>query len=218
MYESEIASLQDEQQVRDREIEMRLKSDQEKIDELESIVRKSKEAQTNIMKEYLKARHISQQNVASISSAIQKLKQDNAEMITNLRSTNIQAKEELRDLMKREEAKSNDFAHRFRKQAMNNEEALVIIKEEYGNLQQVYSEKIEELEQKITRLTEQYKILEKQRYDQEETYKERVQTLKEKIRALEIEKENKSLERREMKQEKPRQKKIRYRSPYKSKI
>ena len=218
MYESEIESLQDEQRVRDREIEMRLKSDHEKIDELEGILRRSKEAHTNIMKEYLKSRHISQQNVASISSAIRKLKQDNAEIITNLRSTNIQAKEQLRDLVKREETKTNDFAHRFRRQAMNNEEALVIIKEEYVNLQRVYSEKIEELEQKITRLTEQYKILERQRYDQEETYKERVETLREKIRALEIEKENKSLERREMKQEQPRQKKIRYRSPYKSKI
>lgn len=218
MYESEIASLQDEQRVRDREIEMRLRSDSDKIGELEATLRKSKEAQTVIMKEYLKARHTSQQNEASISSAIQKLKQDNAEMITNLRSTNIQAKEQLRDLMKREETKTNDFAHRFRKQAMNNEEALVIIKEEYASLQQVYSQKIEELEQKITRLTEQYKILERQRYDQEDTYKERVQNLREKIRAMEIEKENKSLEMREMKQEQPRQKKIRYRSPYKSKI
>lgn len=215
MYESELQALQDDQRVRDREIELRLKSDQEKIDELSVILRKSKEAHTNIMKEYLKARHSSQQNSLHIQQTIQKLRQDNQEMITNLRSTNISTKEQLRDLIKREETKTNDFSSRYRRQTMNNEEALVIIREEYSKLQQEYSDKIEELEQKITRLTEQYRILEKQRYDQEDLYKERVQGLRDTIKAVEIEKENNEMNRK-TEHGQPKQRKIRYRSPYNS--
>ena len=52
-------------------------------------------------------------------------------MIAKLPSANISTKEQLRDLVQREETKTNEFADKFRRQAANNEKALVIIREEY---------------------------------------------------------------------------------------
>lgn len=73
------------------------------------------------------------------------------------------AKIETKEEERQGDKKTNEFSYKFRSQVIKREESLQVIKEQYADLQSQYSEKIDELEQKITNMTQSYKDLEEKR-------------------------------------------------------
>ena len=58
------------------------------------------------------------------------------------------------------ELRSNDLAERCRQKAMKGDEEIFVLKEQYSALQDMYSDKITDLNKKVNKLTHDYKQLE----------------------------------------------------------
>ena len=186
-FESELQALAEEQAVREKEKVMRAEVDQSRIFELEKMVEKEEELKNLSTKEYLRLRYELQENEKEI-------KRINETMETSLDLVKKQyfdtknlAKIETKEEERQGDKKTNEFSYKFRSQVIKREESLQVIKEQYADLQSQYSEKIDELEQKITNMTQSYKDLEEKRRISKNKLNREIDQLQERLQKLEME-------------------------------
>lgn len=190
MYESELDALADEDRVREQEMAMRKEVDEDKIRELRIMVEKEEEAKVLATKEYLKLRHEKQTREKQLRERQRDLEDKLGVTKEEFKDFHNDAKQEIKEIDRQAQKKTKEFSHKFRTQAMEGEESLNIIKEQYATLQGVYAEKISDLENRLSNLVQNHRDLEEKRRISSNKYSSEIDSLRDQLSQIEKEKEN----------------------------
>jgi coiled-coil domain-containing protein 77 len=190
LYQGQIDALKEDRNVREEEFKLRHDADQRQIEELLQQLQRSEDFKVSTTRDYLRLRHESQTKERSLIESLGKARQENDGLLSQVKHTTVRARQETREAETIAEQKSQDFAHKFRKQAMQKEENLQIVKEQYGQLQTVFSERINDMENKFMRLSQKYRDLENKRKYEAQHHTAEVDTLRQELKRREESKEN----------------------------
>lgn len=201
LFQGQIEALKEDRSVREDEFRLRAEADQRRIEELLQQLQRAEDFKISTTRDYLRLRHESQTKERSLVEQLGKTRQENDGLLTHVKHTTVRAKQETKEAETVAEQKSHDFAHKFRKQAMANEENLHIVKEQYAQLQTVFSERINEMENKFMRLSQKYRDLENKRKYEAQHHTAEVETLHQQLKRHEENKENPPIRRASAKRE-----------------
>lgn len=171
-------ALEDDRRIREEEADLQLSHSRRQLADLQESLNRSENGKSEAIKDYLLARHNAlnrERQQAELNQTLQS-KLDHA--LAQLRDTAVYYNAQSLEAERIAEEKTNDFTHCFRLQVVEGEETLQVVKEQYKQLQAIYSTKIHELESRLSSLGEKYRDLELRRNLEMQGYKRDVEQLR----------------------------------------
>ncbi|CAK71366.1 unnamed protein product (macronuclear) [Paramecium tetraurelia] len=195
MLTQQFAALREELRAKEVETNLRIKEDQQKLDQLVQKIQKLEKQNVELVKgktyEYNELQIVMHKNknfrirrdkckriweVAKLKNKKLKMELDQIQ-----KKYNIENKTALELL----EKKSDEYNKKFRSQIKSKDEQLSIIKEQYEQVQNIYINKIQQLEENLSKLIEKYQQLEKRRSLEIEGFKNDIKILTKKVKDCE---------------------------------
>ncbi|CAD8045796.1 unnamed protein product [Paramecium primaurelia] len=193
MLTQQFAALREELRAKEVETNLRIKEDQQKLDQLVQKIQKLEKQNVELVKDcyVLKQKFQNKEKQMQEDLEVQKLKNKKLKMELDQiqKKYNVENKTALELL----EKKSDEYNKKFRSQIKSKDEQLSIIKEQYEQVQNIYINKIQQLEENLSKLIEKYQQLEKRRSLEVEGFKNEIKILTKKVKDCEkshIEKQN----------------------------
>ncbi|CAD8051458.1 unnamed protein product [Paramecium sonneborni] len=186
----QFAALREELRAKEVENNLRIKEDQQKLDQLVQKVQKLEKQNVELVKDsYLqKQKFQNKEKQMQEDLEVSKLKNQKLKMELDQiqKKYNIENKTALELL----EKKSDEYNKKFRSQIRSKDEQLSIIKEQYEQVQNIYISKIQQLEENLSKLIEKYQQLEKRRSLEIEGFKNDIKILTKKVKDYEKQSQN----------------------------
>ncbi|CAD8134861.1 unnamed protein product [Paramecium pentaurelia] len=193
MLTQQFAALREELRAKEVETNLRIKEDQQKLDQLVQKIQKLEKQNVELVKDcyVLKQKFQNKEKQMQEDLEVSKLKNKKLKMELDQiqRKYNVENKTALELL----EKKSDEYNKKFRSQIKSKDEQLSIIKEQYEQVQNIYINKIQQLEENLSKLIEKYQQLEKRRSLEIEGFKNDIKILTKKVKDCEksqVEKQN----------------------------
>lgn len=178
LHSSALQALQEDRRIREHEFRLNMDAAAEKTAALTQSLAKEESSHTEAVKDYLRLRHQSQIRERTLIEKTQELENKVDSLLSQLRHTRVKTASEIKEAERVAEEKAKDFTHKFRSEAVDNEESMQVMREQYMQLQGIYKEKVSELEGKLVRLQQRYRDLEERKGLEVAGYKQEVQTLR----------------------------------------
>ncbi|CAK72449.1 unnamed protein product (macronuclear) [Paramecium tetraurelia] len=193
MLTQQFAALREELRAKEVETNLRIKEDQQKLDQLVQKIQKLEKQNVELVKDCYAQKQKFQNKERQMQEDLEVAKLKNKKLKMELdqiqRKYNIENKTALELL----EKKSDEYNKKFRSQIKSKDEQLSIIKEQYEQVQNIYINKIQQLEENLSKLIEKYQQLEKRRSLEVEGFKNDIKILTKKVKDCEkshVEKQN----------------------------
>ncbi|CAD8050277.1 unnamed protein product [Paramecium sonneborni] len=181
----QFAALREELRAKEVETKLRIKEDQQKLDQLVQKVQKLEKQNVELVKECYSQKQKFQNKEKQMQEDLEVSKLKNKKLKMELdqiqKKYNIENKTALELL----EKKSDEYNKKFRSQIRSKDEQLSIIKEQYEQVQNIYISKIQQLEENLSKLIEKYQQLEKRRSLEIEGFKNDIKILTKKVKDCE---------------------------------
>ncbi|GMF26918.1 unnamed protein product [Phytophthora lilii] len=159
---------------------------EEKSNQLEKEVEKTKRVLTQTTKDYLVLRHKSQETERLAHEELFQAKQKCEVLVTEKTKLTKKVREEtdaLREVVREE---GNQTVLEFRNQALSRERDLHILKEQYAAMQEACTKRIQDLQVRLTKLRSRYRSLDKRRAMEMEGFTRDLAGLKRHLQKLEV--------------------------------
>ncbi|CAD8159350.1 unnamed protein product [Paramecium octaurelia] len=193
MLTQQFAALREELRAKEVETNLRIKEDQQKLDQLVQKIQKLEKQNVELVKDCYVQKQKFQNKERQMQEDLEVAKLKNKKLKMELdqiqKKYNIENKTALELL----EKKSDEYNKKFRSQIKSKDEQLSIIKEQYEQVQNIYINKIQQLEENLSKLIEKYQQLEKRRALEVEGFKNDIKILTKKVKDCEkshVEKQN----------------------------
>jgi len=161
--QGELGALKEDRRIREEEWRIKYNDVSDKNEELLKKLEKSEQLHLETTKELLRLRHEYKQREREREEVISKLKGENFHLKDENRSVVKKSVIETENAQRVAELKAEDVTSKFRAQTLKTQEHLKIYKEQHSTLQEVFSEKIKDMESKLSKMTTKYNQLEKRR-------------------------------------------------------
>jgi coiled-coil domain-containing protein 77 len=171
-------ALEDDRRIREEEADLQLSHSRRQLADLQESLNRSENGKSEAIKDYLLARHNALNRERQQAELTQTLQSKLDHALAQLRDTAVYYNAQSLEAERIAEEKTNDFTHCFRLQVVEGEETLQVVKEQYKQLQAIYSTKIHELESRLSSLGEKYRDLELRRNLEMQGYKRDVEQLR----------------------------------------
>eukprot|EP00826_Nyctotherus_ovalis_P008352 TRINITY_DN12158_c0_g2_i3.p1 TRINITY_DN12158_c0_g2~~TRINITY_DN12158_c0_g2_i3.p1 ORF type:complete len:411 (-),score=166.25 TRINITY_DN12158_c0_g2_i3:227-1459(-) len=190
LYEQQLASLKEDQMVREEEMKLKYEDLKEKIQVMDRRLQKDEEMNYAITKglpfvhavDYLNDKHECQARETQAQKENKALRRANEQLQVKLKDTKSRTQQQLQRAESEKDQSSSEVMGRFRDRVQGNEESLQIIKEQYLKLQQVYMEKIRALEESLETARKSYRSLMRRRRQEVESFYRDIEGVKRKTR------------------------------------
>ncbi|RLN32326.1 hypothetical protein BBJ28_00009938 [Nothophytophthora sp. Chile5] len=159
---------------------------EEKSNQLEKQVEKTKRVLTQTTKDYLVLRHKSQETERLAHEELHQIKHKCKVLVTEKTELTHQVREETEALREVVREEGNQTVLEFRGQALARERDLHILKEQYAAMQEACTKRIQDLQVRLTKLRSRYRSLDKRRAMEMEGFTRDLAGLKRHLQKLEV--------------------------------
>jgi len=185
LHSDRVSALLEDRRIREEESRLR---DAHQKDKLEALLRELQEQSAlhrDTTRDYLQLRRKAKDNERQWTEELDRLRQQ-----TNQAQAEAEAAKQLQvdqsgAIRAQAQADAEDYAQRFRKQAMDREEDLLIVKEQYAAAQRLYENKINELSRRLKALQSKHKSLTQRRQGEITGFLADTKVLRRQVRNLE---------------------------------
>jgi hypothetical protein len=162
-YETQILRMEEDRRLREEEMRLRDINYKQKIEDLLKKNQKLERLNYELTKDHMQLKYDSSTNEKKLYEELEMTKLQNEALSCSLKEfmqrTNIDKEFNKNDY----ERKTKEITNVMRTQVKNHEENINIIKEQYKQIQKIYTSRVKELENKLKNLTDKHKNLENKR-------------------------------------------------------
>ena len=132
----------EDRRIREEEYALNLRTSREKVAELEKMLEKQQETNSSTMKEYFQMRFTFKQNEALCQENLAKISSLEDQIERNAQAFELRQSKEVELARSSAQQEVHEYLDRFRKQIVDREESMFMLKEQYEATQKMYESKI----------------------------------------------------------------------------
>ena len=166
---------------------MRTRDHNDKIRNLQDVLKKEKELNYDLTKQYFEYKHAIHVQKQHLKDQMELAKLENDQLKQHLDKTLNDMPEDAVYTQKSLKKKESNFASRFRKQSKENEEDLHIVKVQYEQVQAKYLTDLQQLQKELKEVTEKNKHSRVRRNNEANALHGDVATLRKRVKDMENE-------------------------------
>jgi hypothetical protein len=184
-YEIQINRMEDERRLREEEIRLLVLNSKDREDDLLKKNQKLERLNYELTKDYMQLKYDSSNNERKLYEELELVKLQNEALSVSLKELTSKTLQD-KDVSKNDyERKTKKITNIMRGQVKAHEENINIIKEQYKQIQKIYTSRVKELEDKVKALQDKYKTLEQKRNYEIEGYINEIHLIRRRIRSYE---------------------------------
>lgn len=184
-YENQLSKLEESKKLKDEETKLQLMAASERIEELMKRNQKLENLNYEITKDYLHLKYDSSQIEKRLYEELELVKLQNESLSSCLKDISKKSQVE-KELTRNDfERKNKELSNVLRNQIKNYEDQNNLIKEQYKQVQKVFTSKLADLEERLSKMTNRYKILETKRNNELEGYLTELNMIRRRVKSYE---------------------------------
>jgi hypothetical protein len=185
LYENQIFKLDEDRRLREEEIRLRDMNYKEKIEDLTKKNHKLDRLNYELTKDHMTLKYDSSNTEKRLYEELEMVKLQNEALSVSLKELMHRASLDKETTKTDYERKTREITSVMRTQVKTQEENNNIIKEQYKQIQKIYTTRVKELEDKLKYLTDKYKNLETKRSNEIEGYINEINLMRKRLKSYE---------------------------------
>jgi hypothetical protein len=184
-YENQILRMEEDRRLREEEIRLREMNYREKIDELTKKNQKLDRINYELTKDHMQLKYESSTNEKKIYEELETVKIQNEALSVSLKELMHRTNVDKETVKSDYEKKTREITNVMRIQVKTQEENNNIIKEQYKQIQKIYTSRVKELEDKLKALTDKHKTSENRRGNETQGYINEINLMRKRLKSYE---------------------------------
>jgi hypothetical protein len=180
-YKEQIENLKNERLFREEEMRIKYMEQNHKLGEIEEKISKAAENNYLMTKDYIDLKHLSECEERKYQEECHALKLENDEYRRNTIATIERTKQEAKNIQAEMSKVSSDIVQQLKFEGQKKGESLMIIKEQYQKIQQIYANRIQALQDTLQRKTKKCDELKTRNTLEMEGYQRDIDTIRRKL-------------------------------------
>jgi coiled-coil domain-containing protein 77 len=184
-YESQIFKMEEDRRLREEEIRLRDIHNKEKIEDLVKKNQKLEKINYELTKDHMQLKYDCSNSEKRLYEELEVVKLQNEALEVSLKELMYRSNTDKETTKTDYERKTREITNVMRNQVKSQEENNNIIKEQYKQIQKIYTTRVKELEDKLKSLTEKLKNSENKRNFELEGYINEIQMMRKRLKSYE---------------------------------
>jgi hypothetical protein len=184
-YETQISKMEEERRLREEEIRLFILNSKEREEDLLKKNQKLEKLNYELTKDYMQLKYDSSNNERKLYEELELVKLQNEALGVSLKELSSKVMNDKEHSKNDYDRKTKEITNVMRNQVKSHEENNNIIKEQYKQIQKIYTTRVKELEDKIKALQDKYKNLEQKRNYEIEGYINEIALMRKRVRSYE---------------------------------